>query len=129
MYNIGIIYDYNEEGSWPAWMIVKPEQGFFDWKQETIYIALHSPFQRFSREEMDECAFGLSIVQTELVVSTERPDSIGIFLPRVKERIIKIRSDEYTPTFHLGDIQHFIIQMSDIEIVTQMNLASVFDFR
>ncbi|MNW38760.1 hypothetical protein D3C74_158350 [compost metagenome] len=126
--NISVIYDYNNDGMWPAWLIVKPENGF-DWKREVVYVSLRTPFQRLTREDMDEFSFGLSIVQTELVVSTERPDQIGIFLPRVKERIRKIRGEEYSPFFHMGDIQHFVIQMSDIELVMQMNLASIMDFR
>lgn len=129
MYNIGVIYDYNEDGSWPAWMIVKPETGGFDWKQETIYVPLHTPFQRLYREDLNESDFGLAIVQTELVVNTERPDQIGIFLPRVKERIRKIRGEEYTPFFHMSDIRHFVLQMADIELVMQMNPASILNFR
>lgn len=129
MYNVGIIYDYNENGSWPAWMVVKPESGAFDWKQDTMYVPLRTPFQRISRDEMDEYSFGLAIVQTELVVNTERPDQIGIYLPRVKERIRQIRGEEFTPFFHMSDISHFVIQMADIEIVAQMNPASILDFR
>lgn len=129
MYNVGIIYDYNENGSWPAWMVVKPASGSFDWKQETIYVPLHTPFRRLHREDLDETDFGLAIVQTELVVNTERPDQIGIYLPRVKERIRQIRGEEFTPFFHMVDISHFVIQMADIEIVAQMNPASILDFR
>lgn len=129
MFDIGIIYDYNEEGTWPSWMIVRPECGGFNWRTETLYIPMHTPFKRLHREDLDETDFGLSIVQTELVVNTERPEAIGIYLPRVKERIYKIRGEEYTPFFHLSDIKHFVIQMSDIEIIAQMNLASVMDFR
>ncbi|MGG6309848.1 hypothetical protein [Paenibacillus macerans] len=128
MYDLGVIYDYSEDGSWPAWLMVKP-QGDFDWKQETLYFPLHTPFQRFSRYDIDDSSFGLSIVQTELVVNMERPDQLGIYLPRVKERLKNIRGEEYAPSFKLSDIQHFIISMHDIEIVAQMNLVSNMDFR
>lgn len=129
MYSLNVIYDYNENGSWPAWMIVKPKYGEFDWKKETIYLSLHTPFQRLDREDLDESDFGISITHTEIVVNTEHPDKIGIYIPRVKERIMKIRGDEFTPSFRMSDIRHFIIQMADIEIVTQMNPASILDFR
>ncbi|MEK5479924.1 hypothetical protein NYE70_23800 [Paenibacillus sp. FSL R5-0407] len=129
MYNLSVIYDYNEEGSWPAWMIIKPAAGGFDWKQETLYVPLRTPFQKLSRDEIDEYALGLSIVQTELVISTDYPDQLGVYLPRVKERIKKIRGESYSPLFQLSDIQHFVVQMSDVEIVMQMNLSSIFDFR
>jgi hypothetical protein len=129
MYNLSVIYDYNEDGSWPCWMIIKPQSGCFDWKTETLYVSLQTPFQKLNREDLDELDFGLSIVQTELVINTEHPDKIGVYLPRVKERIRKIRGDEFTPSFRMDDIKHFVIQMADIEIATQMNPNSILDFR
>lgn len=128
MYDLGVIFDYGEDGAWPAWLMVRPSE-CFDWKQDTIYVPLHTPFMRYSRDDIDDSSFGLSIVQTELVVNLECPDQIGIYLPRVKERLKKIRGEEYSPAFKLSDIQHFVISMSDIEIVAQMNLASIMDFR
>lgn len=126
MYNISVIYDYSYDGMWPAWMVLKPRCGCFDWSTETIYVPIEAPFQRLSRDEMNDDSLGISIIQTDLVMSVKKPNHFGIYLPRVKLRLNKLRGEKLTPFFRMSDIEHLIIQMCDIEIVMGMNISTRF---
>ncbi|GIP25037.1 hypothetical protein J23TS9_01670 [Paenibacillus sp. J23TS9] len=126
MFNLSVIYDYNYDGVYPTWMVIKPESGYINWSAETLYVHIEAPFQRLSRDEINDYALGLSIVQTDLVMSVKHPDHFGIYMPRVKKRLNQIRGEQYTPSFRLADIEHFIVQMSDIEIVMNMSISTRF---
>lgn len=126
MFNLSVIYDYSYDGMWPAWMLIKPENGRFDWSANAFYIPIEAPFQRLSREEINDYALGLSVVQTDLVMSVGHPDHFGIYIPRLKQRINHLRGEKYTPFFKLADVEHLIVQMYDIEMVMQMNIITKF---
>lgn len=128
MFNISVIYDNYEDCMVPLWMLINSEGGI-NWHEDALYIPINLPFQRISRYEVDEYSLNLSIVQTELIISHDHPECIGIYLPRVKARIDKLRGNGITPSFLLSDIQNFIIQVSDIEMILQMNTSAIFAWR
>ncbi|MBB3132152.1 hypothetical protein FHS19_006879 [Paenibacillus rhizosphaerae] len=129
MFNISVIYDYESQGMLPAWMLIKPNDGCFDWKSEAFYIPIEAPFQKISREELNDYSLGLSVTQADLVMSVKHPNYFGIFVPRLKQRINQMRGEKYTPFFHLADIEHLVVQMTDIEIVMEMNVLSKYAWR
>lgn len=128
MFSLHIIHTYSNGLKIPKWLIVKPVNGCFDWSCETIYIALDQTFNIITQEEINDDVLGLSILSTELVTNSEFPNHIGVYIPWVKERIHKIRGEEFSPRFVLSDIEHLVIQMTDIEISTMMNFRSLIEW-
>lgn len=126
---LSVYFDYIEAELVPVLMILKFKSGSIDWTRECFYIPVNSPFHRYMAEDFDDHVISLSIAQTELVVSPERPHHFGIHLPAVKKRINKLRGEKYAPQFLMDDIQQLVIQICDIEEVLQMNVMSVFEFR
>ncbi|MEK5235425.1 hypothetical protein NST99_06975 [Paenibacillus sp. FSL L8-0470] len=118
MYRLSVIYRYSEGVEIPKWLIVKPKNGF-DWSAETAYISLNQPFERTSQEEINDDTLGISILNTELMINTELPEHIGIHFPYVKKRINKLRGEPLAPSFKLLEIEQFVIQMSDLQIIMQ----------
>ncbi|MGG1638259.1 hypothetical protein [Paenibacillus sp. NRS-1760] len=126
---LSVYFDYLEAELVPIWMIIKFKHGGIDWNQECLYIPVHLPFHRYLAEDFDDQIVSLSIAQTELVVSAERPQHFGINLPTVKRTISKLRGEKYAPHFIMDDIQQLVIQICDIEEVLQLNVISIFAWR
>ncbi|MCA0754880.1 hypothetical protein KP806_07445 [Paenibacillus sp. N4] len=126
---LSVYFDYIEAQLVPVWLIIKFKPGGIDWTQECLYIPVHLPFHRYMAEDFDDQIISLSIAQTELVVSPERPSHFGIHLPTVKQRINKLRGEKCAPRFLMDDIQQLVIQICDIEEVLQMNVMSVFAWK
>lgn len=117
MYRLSVIYRYSEGVEIPKWLIVKPKDGVFDWVSEVASIPLEQPFEQTTLEDINDDALGISILNTELLINTELPEHIGIHLPSVKKRINILRGEPFTPNFKLYEIEHFVIQMSDLQIM------------
>lgn len=128
MFNLNVIYNYNEGLYLPTWLILRPEQGCFDWDTETTYVSLNQPFTRLTQEDINDDTFGLSIVSTDLIINTELPDHFGIYVPRVKQRINQLRGEVYTPNFKLVDIEQLVVQMSDLQTIVQNTRLDIFDY-
>ncbi|NQX45307.1 hypothetical protein HQN87_08180 [Paenibacillus tritici] len=117
MYRLNVIYRYSEGAEIPKWLIVKPKDGVFDWGIEVASIPLNQPFEQTTPEDINDDALGISILNTELLINTELPEHIGIHLPSVKKRINVLRGEPLAPNFKLLEIEHFVIQMSDLQIM------------
>ncbi|MEK5480345.1 hypothetical protein NYE70_25935 [Paenibacillus sp. FSL R5-0407] len=127
MYDLKVVYTYEEGFNVPVALIVRPSCGEFDWSEETLYINLRQPFERMDYVEINDDTVSLSLLHTELVTHTIYPDHVGIYTPFVKERLYDIKSGKFSPSFKITGIEQFIIKMSDLALATHLNLLNLFD--
>jgi len=118
---VAVTYDYYDDGIKPYTMVVILKPGELDWALDKLYIPLETPFTCHSQLFNDDEP-GISVFLSELVINPERPDCFGIYLPSVKLRIQQTN-------IQTNDIQHFIVQMADIEEVLHMGLKQYYDWR
>lgn len=128
MYRLSVIYRFSEGVEIPKWLIVKPMNGFFDWGIEVAFIPLNQPFERTTPEDINDDALGISILDTDLIINTEMPEHVGIHFPSVKDRINRLRGEPLAPSFKLLEIQHFVIQISDLLMLMPNRSLSIFSF-
>ncbi|WP_240414977.1 hypothetical protein [Paenibacillus periandrae] len=67
----------------------------------------------------------MTIIQTDLIKSFERPDHFGIYLPFVLERI---EQNIRYPHFDSYEIEQFILEINDLEEVLQMNIKQFYEW-
>jgi hypothetical protein len=110
-------------------MIIKFKPGGIDWKRDYIFIPMETPFHRIMAEDFDDQVTSVTIVNTELVVSEDRPNCFGIHFPTLKKRLNKLTGGQIAPQFTLSDFEQFVIQIADLEDILEMNIAAIFNYR
>lgn len=119
---IKVFYDYHDDGIKPFKMVIKFRPGQIQWEKNKLIVPLTAPFQRQMSDQFSDGVLSASILLDDLIVDPEKPNTFGIYLPYIKERY-----KDYGPV--LEDIEQFIIQMSDIEEVMQMDTRKYYDWR
>lgn len=111
-------------------------RGGIRWDKPYFYQQLEIPFERRTPADWyDEDVCSVSINQNELVRNEDKPDHFGIYLPAVIERIEQQLAEARKEfggrheQFDFENIEQFIIQISDIEDVMQMQLRQFYDRR
>lgn len=127
MYDLKVVYGYEEGFSFPVSLIIRPKYGSFEWTEETLYINLRQPFEPMDYTEINDDTISLSLLHTELVTNTLLPDHVGIYMPWVKRRLYDIKGGKFSPNFKITGIEQFIIKMSDLALATHLNLRGLFD--
>ncbi|WP_135553260.1 hypothetical protein [Paenibacillus cymbidii] len=127
MAKISVFYDYYEDKLVPQKMAVYYGRGVIDWSKEKAIISLAAPFKRKLAEDFSDEVLSLAISIDDLILLYDRPNHFGIHLPTVKNRLNQTRGDMMP--FDRSDIEQFIIQMSDIEEIMQMDLEGMYDWR
>ncbi|MEB1806337.1 MAG: hypothetical protein LPK26_03350 [Bacillaceae bacterium] len=108
-----VYYDYYDGNKVPVWFVLNFGTGNLDWDEEYLYIPIVAPFEVHGIEDFDNEIFSASVTLGDLTVSHEKPNTIGVYLPRIIETITSFGG------IH-EDVTQFIIQVGDIEEILQM---------
>lgn len=115
---ITVLYDFIDDQFVPMKYLFYFGAGCIDWdKHSTLYIPIEAPFHLEQPDEFPSEVVSLSISYDEILRHQDKPNSFGINLKLVKERIEKKGGD-------IWGVEQFILLISDIEEVMQMALLS-----
>jgi hypothetical protein len=126
---ISVYYDYYDDALRPHWMTIWFGRDKFQWDKKHLYIPIDAPFKRMMAEDFFEDQLSIGINVEDLVVNQKRPNSFGISIDSIKSRLSNLRSKPTTPYFKMGDIEQFVIQMSDIEDVLSLDRNKLYQWR
>lgn len=136
-YNITVDYEEYEDALVPVRMILTYPYGSIEW-DKAQYIPLTAPFHCQRADAWHEEAIGVTITQGDMVLDPGRPTELGIYFPRVLERIEKsitadlIRMKRQRSDHHQFDydcVTQLIIYVADIEEIMQMHIYHYFEWR
>lgn len=106
-----VYHEYVNEKLVPYWYVLTFNQ--LDWDKPVTYFDVHPPFEYFERDMFDDSMPAVSVTMNELILNDDYPRKLGIYLKRVKQRIIEHGWD---PTL----FRQFIFQIPDIDEVLQL---------
>lgn len=114
MAEIKVYYDYHEGKLVPLWFVFKFKPGEIDWSKSRINFRVDAPFQRMNTEDFNQSARGVSVIDSDLTLNALKPGYFGVDLQAVRKRVEK-------QGFEVDELEQFVIQVSDIEELMQMN--------
>jgi hypothetical protein len=123
MATIKVYYDYFENGIAPVWLLVHFGRGRIDWSKEQIYLPIVAPFQRIESEDIHEETISFTILIEDLTVNPYETGLYGIHLRNVLKRL---QTREEYQAIHPDEIEQFVIQISDLEEVLQMDVRKIY---
>jgi hypothetical protein len=124
MAKISVYYDYFEDQLCPIWMIIYFGQGHINWNSDTVYFPIDSPFERHMAEDFSAEVMSLSVSQNELLLHPNKPGYFGIN----KALLLKQIKKEYKEADPF-EVEQFIIQISDLEEILQMDVRKYYDWK
>lgn len=113
-----VYYDYFEGRLAPLWYVLSFQKGAVDWNETTLFLPIDSPFQRQELDDFHAHSLGLTVTLGEMILSTEKPGTFGIYLPRLKRRAMEAG-------YGLHDVELLIMQVADLEELFEMRLFAL----
>ena len=109
-----VYYDYYDGVKAPKWYVLYFGSNNIDWEKDYIFLPIIAPFELHGVEDFDNEIMSASITIGDLIKKDENPNELGIYLPRVRKTITDFGGE-------VQDVSQFIMLVSDIEEVLQMN--------
>ncbi|MGG3625490.1 hypothetical protein ABES25_18285 [Bacillus gobiensis] len=106
-----VYHEYVNEKLVPYWYVLTFDQ--ISWDTPVIYIVVQPPFEYFERDMFDDTMPAVSVTMNELILNHNYPRKLGIYLKRVKQRIVDYGGD---PTH----FRQFIFQIPDVDEVLRL---------
>jgi hypothetical protein len=130
----------------PQKMIIWFGRGAIQWDKAHFYVPLKTPFKRFLAEGYNADTMSISIEQADMIRSLEKEEKLGptfgIYIPYVVERMERMKLEKIKELQKMGideividqeydyrNAEQFILQISDIEDVMQMNIGPFFSWQ
>jgi hypothetical protein len=123
MATIRVYYDYHEDGIAPIWLLIHFGRSGIDWTKQQIYLPIVAPFQRVENEDIHEETISFTILIEDLTVNPYEAELYGIHLGRVLKRL---QTREEYQSIYPDEIEQFVIQISDLEEVLQMDIRKIY---
>jgi hypothetical protein len=129
MAKLSVYYEEQFEtgGLVPIWIIVRYGRGKINWDANQFYIPLEAPFYRKMREEFGDDDMSFTVTIEDLMIDVARPNGFLVNVKSILRRIHVLK--EQGNDFNHFDIDQFIIQMSDVEEIMQMDVRPFYDWR
>jgi len=112
----------------PMKMVARFPRGKMRWDKSVVYFPIDAPFDRIQAIDFNDDLMSLTIVFEDLITNIGRPNQFGVFLPRVIERMDKMKERDYFD-FDYNDVEQFIIHVDDIEELLKMDVRTFYKWR
>jgi len=111
----------------PMKMIVRFPRGTIKWGKSAAYIPVKAPFQRHYVADYHDEIMSITIAFEDLTINRKKPNHFGISLPRVIERMDKMKERDHFD-FDYNDVEQLIIQIDDIEKLLQLEVRPLYEW-
>jgi hypothetical protein len=128
MAKLSVCYEEQFEtgGLAPNWMVVHYGRSKMNWDANQFYIPLEAPFKQKKREDFGDDEMSFSVTIEDLMIDITRPNGFIVNMKSILRRIHALKAAGND--FNHFEIDQFIIQMSDIEEIMQMDIRPFYDW-
>ncbi|WP_243299735.1 hypothetical protein [Bacillus litorisediminis] len=108
-----IYHDYINEKLVPFWYVLTFRPCEVNWDKHVHYFEIIAPFEHFNRDDFNDSIISTSLYLSDLIISESKPNQLGIYLKKVKHRILQHGIDPEL-------VLQFIVPIPDIDEVLKL---------